>query len=314
MNVNKVLKRIFAVALMIFVMLCSTCFVMADSYDGPSPHGETAIINVKDKIANIRRGAGTNYELVGSLLNGSRVEVYGSILNSKKEKWHYIISSPNGRGYAQDNAIEGWTHDSNLDFDIDDRKIEYIRFSRIQDSEYSNKKVAFGKYIQNDPKHKKEDTIYWRVLDDRHGKFTLVCENVIEATKCKSVEDIRKFLDEEFAKKAFTEKEREKVIVITAPDDYFYTQSSIVKYSFRLSSINTYPTVYVLNKIDKKNKYSPFIKCIHSIDTINSKAVIIEDEYGNLVKDEVKLGNEYYGIRPIIRVKKEDVKLVEDNE
>lgn len=295
-------------------MLYNTYFVMADSYDGPTPQGEIAFINAKDKIANIRKGAGTQYELVGSLLNGSCVEVYGSILNSKKEKWHYIVSSPNGPGYSKINALEGWTHDSNLDFDIDDRKIEYIRFSSIQDSEYSHKKVAFGKYIQNDPKHKKEDTIYWRVLDDRHGDFTLVCENVIEAIRCKSVEDIRKFLDEEFAKKAFTEKEREKIIYITAPDDYFYTQSSIKKYSYRLSSINTYPTVYILNKIDKKNKYSPFIKCIHSIDTTNSKAVIIEDEYGNLVKDEVELGNEYYGIRPIIKVKKDDVKFVEDNE
>ena len=136
MNVNKVLKRIFAVALMIFVMLCSTCFVMADSYDGPSPHGETAIINAKDKIANIRRGAGTNYELVGSLLNGSRVEVYGSILNNKKEKWHYIVSNPNGQQYSRNNLLEGWTHDSNIDLNVDDRKIEHIWFSEIQNSEY----------------------------------------------------------------------------------------------------------------------------------------------------------------------------------
>ena len=105
MNMSKISKRICVVILILFVMLYNTCFVMADSYDGPSPHGETAIINAKDKIANIRRGAGTNYELVGSLLNGSRVEVYGSILNSKKEKWHYIISSPTGPGYSKKKCI-----------------------------------------------------------------------------------------------------------------------------------------------------------------------------------------------------------------
>ena len=147
-----------------------------------------------------------------------------------------------------------------------------------------------------------------------HGDLTLICENVIEAIKCDSVNDIKKFLNEEFAKKAFTEKEFAKIIYIIAPDDYFYTQSSIKKYSYRLSSINTYPTVYVLNKIGKKNKYTPFIKCIHSVDTTADNKAIIEDEYGNLVKDEIKLGNEYYGIRPIIRVKKDDVKFVEDNE
>ena len=114
---KKFLKRnliIALVAMLVNLIYCAN-FVFADSYDGPSPNGESAYIDAKDGYANIRKGAGTKYDVIAKLDNGVEVRVFGSIKNKKGEKW-YCIGDDNyyakSKGALKENC--GWTHESNI--------------------------------------------------------------------------------------------------------------------------------------------------------------------------------------------------------
>lgn len=113
---NFLRKKLFIVALVMVVNIvyCAN-FALADSYDGPSPNGEPAYIDAKDNYANIRKGAGVQYEIIDKLDNGTEVRVFGSIKNKKGEKWYCI---GNDNHYARSKGVMkpdcGWTHESNI--------------------------------------------------------------------------------------------------------------------------------------------------------------------------------------------------------
>lgn len=106
-------------ALVLIIAILSVTFsancIFADSYDGPEPHGEPAYIAASDGYANIRKGAGTKYDVIAKLDNDTQVRVYGSIKNKKGEKW-YCIGDDNhyakSKGVLKENC--GWTHESNI--------------------------------------------------------------------------------------------------------------------------------------------------------------------------------------------------------
>lgn len=112
-NIKRSLLRIFGV--LVAIAFCYTNITFADSYDGPSPNGEPAYIEAKDNYANIRKGAGVQYEIIDKLDNGTVVRVFGSIKNKKGEKW-YCIGNDNHYGkpkwVLKYNC--GWTHESNI--------------------------------------------------------------------------------------------------------------------------------------------------------------------------------------------------------
>ena len=114
---KKKLKNKFLILFMFFMLniICCANSTFADSYDGPSPNGEPAYIEAKDNYANVRKGAGTQYEIIDKLDNGTLVRVFGSIKNKKGEKWYCISSNKN---YEESKwGIElycGWTHESNI--------------------------------------------------------------------------------------------------------------------------------------------------------------------------------------------------------
>lgn len=114
---KKKFKNKLLVLFMFFMLniICCVNSTFADSYDGPSPNGEPAYIEAKDNYANVRKGAGTQYEIIDKLDNGTLVRVFGSIKNKKGEKWYCISSNKN---YGESKwGIElncGWTHESNI--------------------------------------------------------------------------------------------------------------------------------------------------------------------------------------------------------
>lgn len=106
-------------ALVFIIAILSVSFsancIFADSYDGPSPNGEPAYIAASDGYANIRKGAGTKYDIIAKLDNGVEVRVFGSIKNKKGEKWYCIGDDNNyvkSKGALKENC--GWTHESNI--------------------------------------------------------------------------------------------------------------------------------------------------------------------------------------------------------
>ena len=102
---NFIRKKLFIVAVVMIVnIVYCVNYAFADSYDGPSPNGEPAYIDAKDGYANIRKGAGTKYDVIAKLDNGVGVRVFGSIKNKKGEKWYCIAVEPDC----------GWTHESNI--------------------------------------------------------------------------------------------------------------------------------------------------------------------------------------------------------
>lgn len=88
----------------IVLIIFSINIIYADSYDGPEAYTIKAITSAKDNIVNVRKGADSKYEIVGTIRNDKVVDVYGSILNKKKQKWYYISFDD----------IKGWTHESNI--------------------------------------------------------------------------------------------------------------------------------------------------------------------------------------------------------
>lgn len=114
---KKFLKRnliTLLVAILANIVFCLN-FAFADSYDGPEPRGEAAYIDAKDNYANIRKGAGTQYEVIEKLDNGTEIRVFGSIKNKKGEKWYCI---GNDNRFAESKYVLkqkcGWTHESNI--------------------------------------------------------------------------------------------------------------------------------------------------------------------------------------------------------
>ena len=114
---KKKFKNKFLILFMFFMLniICCANSTFADSYDGPSPNGEPAYIEAKDNYANVRKGAGTQYEIIDKLDNGTLVRVFGSIKNKKGEKWYCI---GNDNQYARSKGVLkadcGWTHESNI--------------------------------------------------------------------------------------------------------------------------------------------------------------------------------------------------------
>ena len=108
---------VLLIVLILNVISCAN-FAFADSYDGPSPNGEMAYIDAKDNYANIRKGAGVQYEVVDKLDNGTVVRVFGSIKNKKGEKWYCIGKNNRNKNYGESKwGIDlycGWTHESNI--------------------------------------------------------------------------------------------------------------------------------------------------------------------------------------------------------
>jgi len=115
--VKSFFKRNIIIVLFVVLVNVAYCvnFAFADSYDGPSPNGERAYVDAKDGYANIRKGAGTKYDVIAKLDNGTEVRVFGDIKNKKGEKW-YCIGDDNhyakSRGVLKENC--GWTHESNI--------------------------------------------------------------------------------------------------------------------------------------------------------------------------------------------------------
>ena len=111
---RKIKTMLFSIIIILSVTVSVNC-IFADSYDGPSPNGEPAYIDAKDGYANIRKGAGTKYDVIAKLDNGTEIRVFGSIKNKKGEKW-YCIGNDNqyakSRGVLKENC--GWTHESNI--------------------------------------------------------------------------------------------------------------------------------------------------------------------------------------------------------
>lgn len=99
------MKRIrkFFFTVSVFIIF-SINIAYADSYDGPEETTIKAITCAKDEIVNVRKGADSKFEIVGTISNDKVVDVYGSILNKKKQKWYYISFDD----------IKGWTHESNI--------------------------------------------------------------------------------------------------------------------------------------------------------------------------------------------------------
>lgn len=113
---RKFRNNLFVLLIVLILNIISYAnFTFADSYDGPSPNGEPAYITANDGYANVRKGAGTQYEIIDKLDNGTLVRVFGSIKNKKGEKWYCISSNKN---YGESKwGIElycGWTHESNI--------------------------------------------------------------------------------------------------------------------------------------------------------------------------------------------------------
>ena len=117
---KKKFKNNLFVLLIVLILNVISCanFAFADSYDGPSPNGEPAYIAANDGYANIRKGAGTQYEIIDKLDNGTEVLVYGSIKNKKGEKWYCIEKNNRNKNYGKSKwGIDiycGWTHESNI--------------------------------------------------------------------------------------------------------------------------------------------------------------------------------------------------------
>lgn len=104
---NKIVKSI----IVLFVILSKIGFCFADDSATFDSNATKAYIDARDGYANVRKGAGTNFELVASISNATKVDSYGSIKNSKNETWYYIICN------SWNESISGWTHNSNISFD-----------------------------------------------------------------------------------------------------------------------------------------------------------------------------------------------------
>ena len=108
---RKIKTMLFSIIIILSVTVSVNC-IFADSYDGPSPNGEPAYIAASDGYANIRKGAGTKYEIIDKLDNGTIVRVFGSIKNKKGEKWYCIDN--NNKQERTKGIFCGWTHESNI--------------------------------------------------------------------------------------------------------------------------------------------------------------------------------------------------------
>ena len=251
-------KFVIKTVLLLAIVLNYISFCYADSAVSFNSNANKAYIGASDGYANVRKGAGSNFEIVGKIENGTRIDTYGSIKNNKNEKWYYITYSENNE------KLSGWTHDSNISFDY--KKFETEELIEGEEKHYLQEGSEIIGFIV-DSETKKEKYLY----------KTLYVENTItHVDEPKAIKDAFKFQTDidDYESKGITElydeDEYDKYMSITSFYDFNGNEIDIKVTN--LSSIELYKNFLIFTDYEGAKSY----------DITNKKTINLGDKYNTI--------------------------------
>ncbi len=158
-----------------------------------------------------------------------------------------------------------------------------VGFKEIKDAQIGDF-VLFGSYEQDGDAANGAEQLGWKVIDKKDGKLTLITEYCIDCLKFNETFteigwpdcSLRKWLNGEFYKTAFTETEKTKITVTT--------NRNALKTNYNLEDgNNTDDYVYLLSLTECKNYFagSEMYRRAKATKYAESKGSYVEDTSGN---------------------------------